>query len=137
MNKRKLCARVWQKSSQTLDHLATTVVMFLSRIGGVTHLLEAGAQSTVTDDQPRNSSSSPPRMILAGAASAAISMAVMGFLWKEQPFFAAAAVALYIMGGVRVVPWKTPIRKAIAIGIFLGIAVSSAMFYWDFLGSVA
>jgi ABC-type Mn2+/Zn2+ transport system permease subunit len=75
--------------------------------------------------------------MLAGAVSAVISTAVMGLLWKEQPFFAAAAVALYIMGGVRFFPWKTPIRKAVAIGVFVGIVVSSAMFCWDFLGSVA
>jgi len=76
-------------------------------------------------------------MMFAGAASAIISTAAMGLLWKEQPFFAAAAVALYIMGGVRFVPWKSPIRKAIAIGIFVGIVASSAMFYWGFLDSVA
>jgi hypothetical protein len=79
----------------------------------------------------------PRRIILAGAASAVISTAALGLPWKEQPFFAAAAVALYVMGGVRFVPWKTPIRKAIAIGIFVGIVASSALFYWDFLGSVA
>jgi hypothetical protein len=70
--------------------------------------------------------------MLAGAVSAVISTAAMGLLWKEQPFFAAAAVALYIMGGVRFFPWKTPIRKAVAIGVFVGIVVSSAMFCWAF-----
>src|SRR5262245_36870756 len=94
------------------------------------------ARTTVTDDQPRNSPSNPQRILLAAAASAIIATAAMGLLWREQPFFALAAVALYAMGGVRFVPWKTPIRKAIAIGIFVGISVSSAMFYWGFLGSV-
>lgn len=70
---------------------------------------------------------------LAGAVSAVISTALMGLFWKEQPFFAAAAVALYLMGGVRAFPWKTPIRKAISIGIFVGIAAASAMFYWNLL----
>jgi hypothetical protein len=73
------------------------------------------------------------RIALTGAVSGVTSTAVMGFLWKEHPFFAAVGVALYVMGGVRVFPWKTPLRKAISIGIFVGIAVSSALFYWDFL----
>jgi hypothetical protein len=87
----------------------------------------------VTVDQAHSSSSNPRRITFAGAVSAVISTAVMGFLWKEQTFFAGVIVALYIMGGVRGFPWKTPIRKAISIGIFVGIVVSSAMFYWDFL----
>jgi ABC-type Mn2+/Zn2+ transport system permease subunit len=74
--------------------------------------------------------------MFVGSASAVISAAAMGVLWKEQPFFAFAAVAFYFMGGIRFVPWKTPIRKAIAIGIFAGILVSSAMFYWGFLRPV-
>jgi hypothetical protein len=90
-------------------------------------------QTTVTADQTSRSSSSPAQVTLAGAVFALISAALMGLLWKEQPFFAGAAIALYFMGGVRAFPWKTPIRKAISIGIFVGIVASSAMFYLDLL----
>jgi hypothetical protein len=58
----------------------------------------------------------------------------MGLLWKEQPFIAGVALMFYIVGGVRFIPWKTPVRRAIAIGIFFGIVISSAMFYWGLLG---
>ena len=97
----------------------------------------ARAQTNVMNDQARSSSRNPRRILLAGAASAFISAAVIGLLWKEQPFLAAVAVAFYIMGGVKFVPWKTPIRKAISIGIFVGIVISIAMFYCDRLVSVA
>jgi len=87
----------------------------------------------MTINQASSGSSDPWRIALTGAVSAMISTGVMGYLWKEQTFFAAVGVALYIMGGVRAFPWKTPLRKAISIGIFVGVVVSSALFYWDFL----
>jgi hypothetical protein len=95
--------------------------------------MDAAALATMTTNQTGSSSSKPRRIVLAGAVSAAISTTVLGFVWKEKPFFAGVAVALYITGGIRAFPWKTPVRKAISIGIFVGIVVSSALFYWDFL----
>ena len=93
----------------------------------------ATEQTTVKPGQTYRSSNSPPRVILAGAVSAVISTVLMGLLWKEKPFFAGAAIAVYLMGGMRGFPWKTPIRKAISIGIFVGIVTSTAIFYWDLL----
>jgi ABC-type cobalamin transport system permease subunit len=83
----------------------------------------------VKADQTDRFSDRTPQIILAGVVSAVISTALMALFWKEQPFFAFAAVALYFMGGVRGFPWKTPIGKAISIGAFVGIVASSAIFY--------
>src|SRR5262245_25655135 len=86
-------------------------------------------QATVKAGQIRRSLNSPLRLLLASAASAVITTVLMGLLWKEKPFFAGAAVVLYLMGGMRGFPWKTPIRKSVSIGIFVGIVASSAIFY--------
>lgn len=45
------------------------------------------------------------------------------YLWREWTFFAFAVSTFYLMGTFRLAPWRTPLRKAIAIGLFVGIAL--------------
>jgi hypothetical protein len=85
----------------------------------------------MTDDQPRDSSSNLRRRTLfSGAASAVITSSVMWLFWKEQPVFAGLAVALYVMGGARLFPSRTPMQTSISAGVLVGIVVSTAMFHW-------
>jgi hypothetical protein len=75
------------------------------------------------------------RPVLFAILSMVISTIAMSFLWKKKSFFALIGVFLFVTGGYVVLPWKTPIRKAISIGIWLGIALSTALFYLNILGA--
>jgi len=69
------------------------------------------------------------RTVLIFVASALISTAMMGLLWWQFPYFAFLVVLCYLLaGGVRGVPTE-PNSVAVAVGIFLGIALSAIVFY--------
>jgi hypothetical protein len=64
-------------------------------------------------------------------ASAAIVTAVMQIAWRDWTVFAFGWVALYFMGGVRGFPWKTPLRKAFSIGVFVGTVLPTIVWIYD------
>jgi hypothetical protein len=75
------------------------------------------------------------RPVLLAIMCMVISTIAMSFLWKRLSFFALIGVFLFVTGGYVVFPWKTPIRKAISIGIWLGIVLSTTLFYLNILGA--
>jgi hypothetical protein len=66
--------------------------------------------------------------VLIAALSWAVSTAIVVYLWEEWRIFAFWFSAIYVIGGVRYFPWKTANRKAISIGIFLGIVISGCYY---------
>jgi hypothetical protein len=58
----------------------------------------------------------------------------MSLIWKEQSFFALLGVFLFVTGGYVLLPWKTPTRKVISVGILIGIFLATGMFYLNILG---
>jgi len=86
-------------------------------------------------DQQHRPDTDRGRPVLFAIVSMMLSAIAMSFLWKKLSFFALIGVFLFVTGGYVVLPWKTPIRKAISIGIWLGIGLSSALFYLNILGA--
>jgi hypothetical protein len=64
-------------------------------------------------------------------ASAAIVTAVMQIAWRDWTVFAFGWAALYFMGGVRGFPWRTPLRKAFSIGVFVGTVLPTIVWIYD------
>jgi hypothetical protein len=75
------------------------------------------------------------RIAAIGIASTVVSTAVMSLIWKRQSFFALLGLFLLVSGGYTVLPWNSPIRKAISIGIFVGLILATGMFYLNLLGT--
>jgi hypothetical protein len=84
-------------------------------------------------DQNRGFGAISWRVVSIAIASALISAIAMSVLWKQFAFFAFVGVAFYFMGAVRGFPWRSPVRKAFSIGVFIGIVLSTALFYWNLL----
>jgi hypothetical protein len=52
-------------------------------------------------------------------------------LWKNETIIAIGIlVFIYALGSLRFMPWKTPLRKALSIGIFVGLL--STVILWKF-----
>ena len=52
-------------------------------------------------------------------------------LWKNEIIIAIGIIALvYTLGSLRFMPWKTPLRKALSIGIFVGLFITIIL--WRF-----
>ena len=64
-------------------------------------------------------------------ASGAIVTAVMQIAWRDWTVFAGGWAALYFMGGVRGFPWRTPLRKAFSIGVFVGTVLPTILWIYD------
>jgi len=61
--------------------------------------------------------------LLAFLLSAAAVALIMRTAWHDWTVFAMAWAAMYFMGAARWFPWGTPLRKAFAMGVFLGTAL--------------
>jgi len=53
------------------------------------------------------------------------------YLWREWTMIAMVGVVFYFLGGRYIFPWGTPWRRAVAIGIFLGVLFSTVEFFYN------
>lgn len=63
--------------------------------------------------------------IMVGGALALSTGLLFNHLWHQWTLFAGFFSLLYFSGLFRSFPWKTPLRKTVSIGIFLGLFASS------------
>jgi hypothetical protein len=82
-------------------------------------------------DHDRQSMGQVVSCFIVFIASAAIVTAVMQIAWRDWTVFAFGWAALYFMGGVRGFPWKTPLRKAFSIGVFVGTVLPTIVWIYD------
>jgi hypothetical protein len=82
-------------------------------------------------DQERQSMGQVVFCFIVFIASAAIVTSVMQVAWRDWTVFAFGWAALYFMGGMRGFPWRTPLRKAFSIGVFVGTALPTIVWIFD------
>ena len=68
--------------------------------------------------------------LLSVSVSIVVAFIVTNF-WHEWTVPVFGAIGLYIIGGIRFMPWKTPISKAISIGVFIGLVGPTVV--WIFI----
>jgi hypothetical protein len=64
-----------------------------------------------------------------GAGMAVMTAAALTYTWFEWTFFALIVTAFYFMGMAALMPWRTPLRKAVTIGISAGMAFAAIVFW--------
>jgi hypothetical protein len=67
------------------------------------------------------------RLALLVAITTSIVVAFLArYLWTEWTLFALAIAGFYLVtGGFRLMPWRTPLRKAISVGTFIGFVLAT------------
>jgi len=63
--------------------------------------------------------------------SAAGTFAALVYLTRDWGFFVLVFVGVYAIGGIRFMPWKTPLSKAFSTGVFIAILGWIVLFYLD------
>jgi hypothetical protein len=93
-----------------------------------------GSRSAVENEDPptnRGKSTEFWKIITVFILSAVSSGYGEMVLWKSETVIAIGILALvYALGGFRFMPWKTPLRKALSIGIFVGLFITIIL--WKF-----
>lgn len=69
-------------------------------------------------------------VVITTIAASVTTVLLFYYLWNQLTIIAMALTGLYFFGSFMYLPWRTPLRKAFSVGIFIGIVLSFLKFFW-------